>query len=325
MAAMTFPLFDVDRQCKPLASRLAPVLRSLAEQGVYFGTSSWKYEGWLGSIYTPERYVIEGKFSRHNFETECLKEYAATFPIVCGEFAFYWFPTPDYWKRLFESTPSSFLFGLKVPEKITVAKVSAHARYGARAGKRNEGFLSTDLFKRLFAERLEPYAKQVANLIFEFGTFSKSTFPTAADFFNKLDGFLAALPTGFRYAVETRNPECLSPDYFAILGTRNVAHVFNAVTHMPPLSDQIALPGAFTTNFTVVRALLSCGRTYARSVKAFEPYRSVQEPDLESRDAMRRIVDRALTVREPAFVYVNNRLEGNAPETIEAVISAKGP
>jgi hypothetical protein len=31
---------------------------------VYFGTSSWKYEGWLGSIYTPERYLTRGKFSK---------------------------------------------------------------------------------------------------------------------------------------------------------------------------------------------------------------------------------------------------------------------
>jgi hypothetical protein len=29
----------------PQAARLAPKLRALADQGVYFGTSSWKYEG----------------------------------------------------------------------------------------------------------------------------------------------------------------------------------------------------------------------------------------------------------------------------------------
>ena len=104
-----FPEFEDDRP--PQAARLAPKLRVLANEGIYFGTSSWKYEGWLGSIYSEERYRTRGKHSRKRFEETCLTEYAATFPTGCGDFAFYQFPTPDYWERLFRSTPPSFLFG----------------------------------------------------------------------------------------------------------------------------------------------------------------------------------------------------------------------
>ena len=64
----------------PQASRLAPKLRTLADRGVYFGTSSWKYDGWLGSIYSRDRYVTRGKFSKAKFEENCLAEYAQTFP-----------------------------------------------------------------------------------------------------------------------------------------------------------------------------------------------------------------------------------------------------
>ena len=78
------------------------MLKALAAQGIYFGTSSWKYEGWLGSIYTPERYTTRGKFSRRKFEDECLAEYAETFPAVGGDFSFYQFPAPEYWQRLFD-------------------------------------------------------------------------------------------------------------------------------------------------------------------------------------------------------------------------------
>ena len=60
-------------------------------------------------------------------------------------------------------------------------------------------------FQRFFTARLEPYGKRVGPLIFEFGTFNKSTFPTRADFMARLDPFLKALPQGFRYAVEIRN------------------------------------------------------------------------------------------------------------------------
>jgi hypothetical protein len=86
-----FPSFDdpAGGDRPPQAARLAPRLRSLAERGVFLGTSSWKYEGWVGSIYSRERYATRGKFSRTRFEAECLAEYSRTFPTVCGDFAFY--------------------------------------------------------------------------------------------------------------------------------------------------------------------------------------------------------------------------------------------
>jgi uncharacterized protein YecE (DUF72 family) len=301
------------------AGRLGPKLRALAEKGVYFGTSSWKYEGWLGSIYTHERYVTRGKFSTKKFEAECLAEYAATFPVVGGDFSFYQFPTAEYWQRLFESSPSSLLFGLKVPEEITVSKWPAHARYGKRAGKENEGFLNASLFKDRFARPLEAYADRVATLMFEFGTFAKSTFPTMDDFLTRLDPFLAALPRGFRYGVEIRNSEYLKPGYFTLLSSHSVAHVLNAWTRMPELGTQFETDGIFTADFTVVRALLSKGRGYEQAVDTFEPYNVVQQPNEPARDAMRRIAERAIQTRKSAFILVNNRLEGNAPSTIEAV------
>ena len=221
---------------------------------------------------------------------------------------------------MFEATPPGFLFGLKVPEDITVSTWPKHARYGQRAGADNQHFLDAKAFERFFTRLLVPHGDQVGPLIFEFGTFNKSTFPTPSDFMTGLGPFLAALPKGFRYGVELRNPEYLSPAYFDLLGSHNVAHVFNAWTRMPPLSDQVQLPGVFTADFTVVRALLSRGRAYEQAVKAFEPYREIREPNKSDRDGMKEIAKRSLAREKPAFVFVNNRLEGNAPGTIEAVI-----
>jgi uncharacterized protein YecE (DUF72 family) len=314
-----FPLFDqADRP--PQAERLAPRLRALADEGLFFGTSSWKYEGWLGSIYSRERYLTRGRFSRKKFEEECLAEFVETFPIVCGDFSFYQFPKPEYWARLFGETPSSFLFALKVPEDITAARWPGHARYGTRAGLVNEAFLSAEVFRDHFAWPLMPYASRIATLIFEFGTFARSTFAKPEDFFARLDPFLEALPSEFRYSVEIRNPEYLRPDYLALLESRGVAHVLNAWTRMPELGTQIELPGVFTTDFAVVRALLSKGRSYEEAVQNFEPYQLVQEPNQPARDALRRIAERSKLAGKRAYIFINNRLEGHSPTTIEAVV-----
>jgi uncharacterized protein YecE (DUF72 family) len=314
------PLFGEADDLPPQAARLAPKLRTLADRGVYFGTSSWKYPGWLGSIYRPERYATRGKFSKKKFDAECLTEYARTFPTVCGDFAFYQFPTAEYWSRLFAAVPKDFVFGLKVPEDIAVSTWPQHARYGPRAGSENGHFLDAKAFDRFFAKRLDPHRDQVGPLIFEFGTFNESTFPTPSDFMARLDPFLAALPAGYRYSVEIRNSEYLSPAYFDLLASRNVAHVLSAWTRMPSLADQVQLPGVFTADFTVTRALLAKGCVYEQAVKAFELYQFVQERNVAAREAMARIAEQAIHRKKPAFLFVNNRLEGHAPTTIEAVV-----
>jgi hypothetical protein len=67
-------LFPDPHRPPPQADRLAPRLRALAEKGVYFGTSSWKYPGWIGSIYSESRYQTRGKLSKKKFDDTCLAE-----------------------------------------------------------------------------------------------------------------------------------------------------------------------------------------------------------------------------------------------------------
>jgi uncharacterized protein YecE (DUF72 family) len=306
------------------AARLAPDLRALADQDVYFGTSSWKYDGWVGSIYSVDQYVTRGKFSKAKFEENCLTEYAQTFPTVCGDLTIYQFPSEQHWAKLFDATHSDFIFGFKVPEDITVETWLKHARYGKQAGLANEHFLNANVLDQFFTSRLKRYGKQVGPLIFEFGTFNKKTFPKLTDFLVALEPFLAALPEGFRYAIEIRNENYLTPQYFDALASQNVAHVLNAWTRMPALDDQAQLPGAFTADFTVARALLRKGRPYDKAVETFEPYDRVQEPNESARERMLLIAQHARRERKDAFLFVNNRLEGNAPSTIKAVVERIG-
>ncbi len=301
---------------KPLAGRL----KSLAARGVYFGTSSWKYEGWLGSIYTPERYNTRGKFSRKKFESECLAEYAETFPIVCGDFSFYQFPSESYWQRLFASAPPALQFAFKVPEEITVREWPKHARYGARAGNNNEAFLNAHLFEAAFLRPLAPYKNRVAAMIFEFGTMPKRHYEGVEPFAEDLRAFLRELPPEWRYSVEIRNKEYLAAPYFEVLRENRAAHVFNSWTRMPELKEQLALQAAYTADFTIARALLRHGRSYEQAVAQFQPYDRTQEPNPGAREGLKELMERALASGQPALLFVNNRLEGNAPSTIQAVV-----
>lgn len=309
----------------PTAARLGPRLRALAEQGVFFGTSSWKYPGWIGEIYAEERYLVRGAFSERRFAAESLAEYAQTFPLVGADFTFYQFPERSVWRRLFGGVPDSLRFAFKVPEDITVAIWPGHTRYGDRAGRSNPAFLDAALFAGRFAAELEPYRDRVAALMFEFGAFPRAIFPTPGAFLDRLEPFLAALPQGFRHSVEIRNPEFLQPEYFATLAAHNVAHVFNAWTRMPELPELLARPDAFTADFTVARALLRHGRPYEHAVALFEPYRLVQEPNDAGRAALAELAERGRRRRKPTFLLVNNRYEGNAPATIEAVLDRLDP
>ncbi len=299
---------------------LAGKLKRAADRGIFVGGSSWKYEGWLGQIYTPERYLTRGKFSRKRFEDSCLAEYAEVFQTVCGDFSFYQFPTPQFWQKLFGGAPDTLQFGFKVPEEITVRVWPRHARYGDRAGLDNPSFLDAHVFRTLTLDLLEPYRERVGVLIFEFGTFPRGLYEREEDFVMDLDRFLGQLPPGWRYAVEIRNPEFLGPLYLAALADRGVAHVLNAWTRMPTLGEQMEMPGVFTAGFTVVRALLRQGRAYEQAVKTFEPYREVRDPNPEARAALRAMAARSAARGERAYIFVNNRLEGNAPSTIDAVL-----
>ena len=298
---------------------LAARLKELALRHIYIGGSSWKYEGWLGQIYSRGNYLARGRFSQKLFNDTCLKEYAQTFPTVCGDFAFYQFPSDEFWRRLFSQTPAGFRFAFKVPEQITCRVYPAHARYGAQAGTENESFLDADLFKESFLRPLAQYRDRTALLIFEFGAFSKKTFSNTGEFLERLDPFLAKLPPDFRYAVEIRTPDFLERDYFQGLRSRNVAHVFNAWSRMPELRYQMALPESFTADFIVSRALLRQGRSYEEAVQVFSPYTEVKDPNPGVRASLREMIRIAQDKQTTAFLFVNNRLEGNAPATIIAI------
>jgi uncharacterized protein YecE (DUF72 family) len=305
-------------QIAPLAERL----QALAQRGIYLGTSSWKYPGWLGQVYNPTRYLAAGRFAPRKFERECLAEYATVFPTVGGDFSFYQFPSPKMWEQIFSQLPTGFRFSLKVPEDITVERFPNLPRYGKRAGTANPNFMDAPLLRENLLDNLEPYRDKLGVLMFQFGTIHEEPMNRPRQFAAALDRMLSRLPLDrFRFAVEVRNPPFIEPgsDYLACLKTHRVAHCLNSWTRMPSLAQQMGVPGIFPADHVVTRLLLRPGRAYQQAVNLFAPYESVQEPDPEGRSALADLIKRCIEHQQILFAFVNNRFEGNAVGTIEAV------
>ena len=305
-----------------LKRQLAGRLTELAGSNLFIGTSSWKYEGWLGTLYRPERYSGRGQFSKARFQRDCLTEYAEFFHTVSGDFTFYQFPSTSVWSNLFAQAPPGFRFAFKAPEEITTPAFPRHSRYGSRAGQRNPLFMDPHVFIAQFLTPLKSYARNVAVIVLEFPAALADAFEDEGRLGDAFNHFFDQLPRTFRYAVEIRNRRMLCPNYFRALSNQGIAHVFNSWTDMPSISEQSATADAFTTTFTVSRALTVPGRTYKETVSRFSPYRGVQDPNLEVRSALTALLVRSKKRGEPAFIYVNNRLEGFAPGTIAAIIES---
>jgi uncharacterized protein YecE (DUF72 family) len=301
---------------------LAERTASLAAQGVFIGTSSWKYPGWNGVFYTPSRYEYRGKFAQTRFNRDCLAEYAEVFKTVCVDAAYYTFPSEQYLEGLVGQTPDDFLFGLKVTDTITIKKFPKLDRFGDHAGKPNENFLNAELFAKAFLKPCKSVRQAIGLLMFEFSRFWQTDYEHGRDFIADLDRFLGQSPKGWPYGVEMRNKNWLKPEYFECLARHQVTHVFNSWEAMPPVDEQMALPGSRTNpGLVAARFLLKPGRKYEEAVKAFEPYDKIKEENPQARAAGRALMaeGKAAAPKRRTFVFVNNRLEGNAIETIGAM------
>lgn len=294
---------------------------ALAAEGIFIGTSSWKYEGWLGSLYDEQRYVYRGKFAKSRFERDCLAEYAEVFKTVCVDAAYYDFPRREYLEGLARQVPDDFRFGLKVTDATTIKKFPNLPRFGLKAGKVNEHFLNSEVFKVGFLKPCESLGPKLGVILFEFSRFWPTDYEHGRDFLAELDAFLEKLPTGWPYAIELRNKHWLVPDYFACLAEHKVAHVFNSWEAALPVQEQMALPGSRPNpELCAARFLLKPGRKYEEAVTRFSPYSETKEVNEEARKAGRELIRQSRLNRVKTFIYINNRLEGYALNTIAAML-----
>jgi len=285
---------------------------------IRFGTSTWAYEGWKGQIY--QKLYAKSRFSR-----ECLVEYCRyqynnepLFRTVGNDSTFYRPSTADQLRHYSNQVTEDFEMCFKVWEEITIPRFPTLPRYGPKAGKTNPHFLDAELFCNMVLPpyRESAFESHMGPFIFEF---QRHGLPVQ-EFCTRLNIFFSRLPKHFRYAVEVRNAELLGPQYRDVLTQHAAAHVYNHWSWMPPLAEQHRRMGGFTAPFTVFRLLTPLKMSYEAAKRRAAPYNKIMGVLPEMRLDTVSLVTQAIAENRQGYVLVNNRSEGNAPLTIQALV-----
>lgn len=273
----------------------------------------------------PPGQVYQRQYTKTSFTRECFGEFCQylyngqpLFRTVGNDSTFYRPPSANQLTRYLTQIPEDFEMCFKVWEELTIPTYAKHARYGIRAGQPNPNFLNASAFNKVV---LQPYrdaqfGPHTAPFLFEF---QRHGMP-AEEFYARLDAFFALLPRDFRYAVEIRNAGLLGHAYHELLCRHGVAHVYNHWSYMPSLAEQHRRMATFTAPFTVFRLLTPLKMTYEAAKKRAEPYNKIVGELPEMRRDTVRLVQQATGENRTTYVLVNNRAEGNAPLTIQALV-----
>jgi len=299
--------------------------------GVSIGTASDRYAGWIGQIYSADRYSptrrvkrVGGKsFEEQVLPVACVREYFEHFEVLEVDFTFYSLlldekGSPARVHHVLRSYRDHLAPGdrliLKAPQVVFARKL--------RRGKsfvENPDYLDTGLFERRFYEpAVDLLGESLAGIVFEQEYQRKSEQDKPQDFAARLASFLEAVPRDPRYHVELRTEAYLTPATFKVLDEFGVGQVLSHWTWLPTLWRQLHKGGpSFTNkgNTCVVRLMTPLGVRYADAYKQAFPFDRIVDGMMTPgmiEDAV-RVTREALRENVRVNMIVNNRAGGNAP------------
>jgi uncharacterized protein YecE (DUF72 family) len=286
---------------------------------VHLGTSSWTFPGWAGIVYQ-RHYPTQKDFVRSSLEEYVAHPLLTTVgidrsyygPIASAELASYAALLPEGYRTV-----------MKVWDELTTLTFPEHERFGARRGQPSSRFLDVAAFAEHVALPVEEsFRPHLAAYVLEIPPTPRA--PDVARFEARLDAFLAEAGAFGPFAVELRDPRLFTARYVEILRARGASHCFNLWTRMPSIRKQMArvaeLAGRGVLGPVVVaRVMIPHGKGYEKQKAAFEPFDRIVVPQPEMRADVVTLADACGEAGLPLYVIVNNKAEGSAPLTIEAL------
>ena len=300
---------------------------------VFMGTASDRYAGWIGQIYSRERYAsrvsrrtntVGGKsFVEEVLPVDSVGEYFQHFPILEIDYTFYRTlleeggnPTQNYHvlRKYRQYMGEGDQLILKVPQSISAQKLRRAGEY-----VENEAYLNAEIFTTQFYEpATELLGTTLSGFIFE-QEYQRSRDRTpATEMARSLDAFFETAPTDSRYHIELRTESYLSTPVFEVLEKHGVGQVLSHWTWLPRLARQFGKSGRRFFNSgraCIIRLMTPIGLRYEEAYAKAHPFNRMVEgmlqPEMveETADLMKTGVEQGVRMN----VIANNRAGGNAP------------
>jgi uncharacterized protein YecE (DUF72 family) len=300
---------------------------------VFIGTASDRYAGWIGQIYSRERYAnkisrrskkVGGKgFVEEVLPVESVEEYFQHFRVLELDFTFYR-PLLDKDGKATQnfhvlSKYSQYLNNedrliLKVPQTVFARKLLREGTY-----VKNTEYLNPETFTNQFYKpALGVLAPWLVGLVFEQEYQRKQDRPSPKELARELDAFFEAIPKDDRYHVEFRTESLLAGPVFRLLEKHGVGQVLSHWTWLPPLARQFALSGRRFLNAgkqCIVRLMTPRGMRYEDAYARAHPFNALVNGmfNLQMVDETAELMSTAIKEDIQINVIINNRAGGNAP------------
>lgn len=300
--------------------RLVELATHIPER-VRMGASSWTFPGWTDFVYR-RNYPSQQSFMKH-----ALEEYARQ-PLLTtvGIDRSYYGPIPAHELAVYATqVPAGYRMTMKVWEELTTLIFSDHPRMGAKANQENPLFLDVATFAEHVALPVEEaFRPNLASYVIEIPPVSRV--PDNTFFETRLERFLAETSTWGPFAVELRDARLFTQRYVEILKAHGASHCFNFWSRMPSISkhrERIRSFGGPDSGVlgpvVVARLMLPPGRQYSAQKEAFAPFDRIVVPQMKMRDEVLDLIEACVREALPIYIIVNNKAEGSAPLTIEAL------
>ncbi len=308
---------------------------------ISLGTASDRYAGWIGQIYSPDRYsgrirsrqnkVGGQSFTERVLPIESVEEYFEHFDVLELDFTFYrpllekdaqptqnYHVLRNYQQHLGENDPVL----LKVPQVIFAQKLRRRGEF-----VKNPDYLSADLFTRQFyLPAVELLGRRIRGFIFEQEYQRKKDRSPPLQAAEEMDTFFSSIPKDDRYHMEIRTESLLTPDLFSVMKGHGIGQVLSHWTWLPSLKNQFGLSGNTFTNAgrqAIIRLLTPRGLRYEQAYAKAHPFDRMVEgmatPGMieDTVDLMGQAVEKKARIN----VIVNNRAGGNAPLIARQIVS----
>lgn len=277
---------------------------------VHLGTSSWSFPGWRGLVYAANaaagRLAAQGlsAYAQHPLLRAVGVDRTFYAPVQAADFA-----------RWADAVPADFRFLVKAWSEVT----SPTRRY-PQPGPSPHYLDAATARERVLAPAAEGLGDKLGVVLFQFSPQGQQIVRAPQRFADDLHRFCAALPANVPRAVELRDHELLVPEVAAALAATGTQLAYAVHPALPPLPQQQRLVGA--AGPLVLRWMLRPDRRYEEAKEQYEPFDRLAEPDPTSRRDVVDLIAGAVAAGREVFAIANNKAEGCAPLTLQALAQA---